>query len=149
VTAPVLAPLARPPSRPRRLPRLRRGALRRGVPAAVRSGRLPAPGRDARHRAADVHGRADAAAGLASISVDTDAQFPTEKYLALWSGRVQFSAVPKPQQYRLLIREYEYVSANWAIVHPGGEALPPWSEAPGRLIYAETVEIDEAFVVTS
>jgi hypothetical protein len=91
----------------------------------------------------------DAAAGLASISVDTDAQFPTEKYLALWSGRVQFSAVPKPQQYRLLIREYEYVSANWAIVHPGGEALPPWSEAPGRLIYAETVEIDEAFVVTS
>ena len=57
--------------------------------------------------------------------------------------------MPKPQQYRLLIREYEYVSANWAIVHPGGEALPPWSEAPGRLIYAETVEIDEAFVVTS
>jgi hypothetical protein len=36
------------------------------------------------------------------------------------------------------------VSADWAIVHPGGEALPPWSEAPGRLIYAETVEIDAA-----
>jgi hypothetical protein len=91
----------------------------------------------------------DAAAGLASISVNTDAQFPTEKYLALWSGRVQFAAVPKPQQYRLLIREYEYISANWAIVHPGGEALPPWSEAPGRLIYAETVEIDEVLVAAS
>jgi hypothetical protein len=91
----------------------------------------------------------DAAAGTAVISVNTDAQFPDEKYLALWSGRVQFAAVPKPQQYRLLIREYEYVSANWAIVHRGGEALPPWSEAPGRLIYAETVEIDAAFIATS
>jgi hypothetical protein len=91
----------------------------------------------------------DAAASLAGISVNTDAQFPTEKYLALWSGHVQFAEAPKPQQYRLLIREYEYVSANWAVVHPGGEALPPWTEAPGRLIYAETVEIDEAFVVTS
>ena len=74
---------------------------------------------------------------------------PNSKYLALWSGRVQFAAAPKPQQYRLLIREYEYVSANWAIVHRGGEALPPWSEAPGRLIYAETVEIDEALIATS
>jgi len=91
----------------------------------------------------------DAAAGVASISVNTDAQFPTEKYLALWSGRVQFAQAPKPQQYRLLIREYEYVSANWTIVHRGGEALPPSSDAPGRLIYAETVEIDEALIVRS
>jgi hypothetical protein len=91
----------------------------------------------------------DAAAGAAAISVNTDAQFPDEKYLALWAGRVQFAAVPRPQQYRLLIREYEYISANWAIVHPGGEALPPWSEAPGRLIYAETIEIDEALVGAS
>ena len=96
----------------------------------------------------------DAAAGTAVVSVDTDeqfreAQFPNSKYLALWSGRVQFTAVPKPQQYRLLIREYEYISADWAIVHPGGEALPAWSEAPGRLIYAETVEIDEALVGAS
>jgi hypothetical protein len=91
----------------------------------------------------------DAAADLAAISVNTDAQFPDEKYLALWSGRVQFAAVPKPQQYRLLIREYEYVSANWAVIHPGGEALPAWSEAPGRLIYAETIEIDEALVGAS
>ena len=90
----------------------------------------------------------DAAASVANISVNTDAQFPTEKYLALWSGRVQFAKAPKPQQYRLLIREYEYISANWTIVHPGGEALPPWSEAPGRLVYAETVEIDDALIVT-
>lgn len=91
----------------------------------------------------------DAAASLASISVNTDAPFAHEKYLALWSGRVQFATAPKPQQYRLLIREYEYISANWAIVHPGGEALPPWSEAPGRLIYAETVGIDETLVAAS
>jgi hypothetical protein len=91
----------------------------------------------------------DATTGVAGISVSTDAQFPDEKYLALWSGRVQFAAVPKAHQYRLLIREYEYVSANWVVVHPGGEALPAWSEAPGRLIYAETIEIDEALVGAS
>jgi len=88
----------------------------------------------------------DVAAGVASIAVETDGQFATEKYLALWSGSVQFTATPRQGQFRLLIREYEYISANWAIVHPGGEALPPWSEAAGRLIYAETVEIDEALV---
>jgi hypothetical protein len=88
----------------------------------------------------------EAAAGTASISVETDGQFATEKYLALWSGSVQFAEAPRQGQFRLLIREYEYISADWAIVHPGGEALPPWSEAPGRLIYAETVLIDEVLV---
>jgi len=88
----------------------------------------------------------DAAPGVATVTVETDARFAAEKYLALWSGSVQLAEAPKRGELRLLIREYEYVSANWAIVHPGGEALPPWSEAPGRLIYAETVEIDEALI---
>ena len=59
---------------------------------------------------------------------------------------MEFAAAPAHGQFRLLIREFEYVSADWAIVHPGGEALPPWAEAPGRLIYAETVELDAALL---
>lgn len=88
----------------------------------------------------------DVAAGVADINVDTDGQFASETYLALWSGTVQFASVPPQARFRILIREYEYISANWAIVHPGGEALPPWADAPGRLIYAETVELDAALL---
>jgi hypothetical protein len=88
----------------------------------------------------------DAPLGTASINVDTDGQFGSDPYLALWSGSVLFAAAPAQGRYRLLIREFEYVSANWTIVHPGGEALPPWAEAPGRLVYAETVEIDAALI---
>lgn len=91
----------------------------------------------------------DADPGAATIAVETDGQFTSEKYLALWSGIVQLTEVPQPNKFRLLIREYEYVSANWAIVHPGGEALPPWSEAPGRLVYAEIVEIDATLIGAS
>jgi hypothetical protein len=79
-----------------------------------------------------------------TVTTGTDASFPTEPFEALWSGTVQFDKAPASGQVRLLVREYEYVSADWAIVHPGGEALPAWSEAPGRLIFAETVEIDAA-----
>jgi hypothetical protein len=88
----------------------------------------------------------DVPAGTATITVDTDGQFASENYLALWSGRVQFAAATAQGQFRLLIREFEYVSADWAILHPGGEALPPWAEAPGRLIYAETVELDTTLI---
>ena len=88
----------------------------------------------------------DAPAGVAVVTVETDGRFAQEKYLGLWSGTVQFAAAPAQGEFRLLIRELEYVSANWAVVHPGGEALSPWSEAPGRLVYAEIVEIDAMLV---
>ena len=88
----------------------------------------------------------DVPATTATIMVDTDGQFASENYLALWSGSVQFAAAPAQGQFRLLIREFEYVSADWAIVHAGGEALPPWAEAPGRLVYAETVELDTTLI---
>ncbi|HZY51005.1 MAG TPA: hypothetical protein VFE64_14640 [Devosia sp.] len=88
----------------------------------------------------------DVPAGTVTITVDTDGQFATERYLALWSGTVQFNAPPAQAQYRLMIRELEYVSADWTIMHPGGEALPPWAEAPGRLVYVETVELDATLI---
>jgi hypothetical protein len=84
----------------------------------------------------------DVVPNVASIVVETDASFPDRPNLALWSGTVEFAAKPAADQFRLLIREFEYISADWAIVHPGGEALPAWGEAPGRLVYAETVAID-------
>jgi hypothetical protein len=86
----------------------------------------------------------EASAGTATVTTETDSTFPEEPYLALWSGTVQFDTPTPNGQFRLLIREFEFVSADWAIIHPGGEARPPFSEAPGRLIYAETVLLDAA-----
>jgi len=88
----------------------------------------------------------DASAGTATIAVDTDGQFASETYLALWSGSVHFAAPPVQGQFRLLIREFEYVSADWAVVHPGGEVLPPRAEPPGRLVYVETIVLDATLI---
>jgi hypothetical protein len=49
---------------------------------------------------------------------------------------VTFAAAPVPGTYRLLVEEYEYLSANYA----------DGRRAPGRLIYAETFEVDTALV---
>jgi hypothetical protein len=56
--------------------------------------------------------------------------------LALWVGAVTFASKPAPGQFRLLIEEFEYVSANYA----------DDGQAPGRLIYAETFAVDSALV---
>jgi hypothetical protein len=56
--------------------------------------------------------------------------------LGLWIGAVTFAAAPAPGTYRLLVEEFEYLSANYA----------EGRRAPGRLIYAETFEIDAALV---
>ena len=56
--------------------------------------------------------------------------------LELWVGAVTFAARPAPGAYRLLIEEFEFISANYA----------EGRGAPGRLIYAEIVDVDTALV---
>ena len=59
-----------------------------------------------------------------------------QKDLGLWVGAVTFATVPAPGVYRLLIEEFEYISAS----HSENR------RAPGRLIYAEIIEVDAAMV---
>jgi hypothetical protein len=49
---------------------------------------------------------------------------------------VTFTTAPPPGAYRLLIEEFEYVSANYA----------DNQRAPGRLIYAEIIAVDAPMV---
>jgi hypothetical protein len=49
---------------------------------------------------------------------------------------VTFTTAPAPDAYRLLIEEFEYISATYAENR----------RAPSRLIYAEIIEIDAAMV---
>jgi hypothetical protein len=56
--------------------------------------------------------------------------------LALWVGGVTFAAAPESGRFRLLIEEFEFVSANYA----------EQGQPPGRLIYSETFAVDAALV---
>jgi hypothetical protein len=56
--------------------------------------------------------------------------------LALWVGAVTFAAAPDPGQFRLLIEEFEFISANYT----------DQGKAPGRLIYAETITMDATLI---
>jgi hypothetical protein len=56
--------------------------------------------------------------------------------LGLWVGAVGFASTPAAGKFRLLIEEFEYVSATYA----------DGQQAPGRLIYAETFAVDAGLI---
>jgi hypothetical protein len=74
-----------------------------------------------------------APAAAATISPGFDAPSPGDPDIALWAGTVTFPAVPDPGQYRLIIEEHEFPSADYA-AEDGG--------ASGRLIYAEVIPLN-------
>ena len=66
--------------------------------------------------------------------------------LILWSGTVEFLQAVEAGRYRLLIREHEYLSANYLALNQPGSAATPHPSNPGRLIYTEVMEIDTALI---
>jgi hypothetical protein len=85
----------------------------------------------------------DAPAGTATVHPLSTGLAGT---LLRWTGTVDFPQLPEPGQYRLLIREYEYLSANYVVPTGTQRSKVPHGEQPKRLIYAETVEIDAALI---
>jgi hypothetical protein len=77
-------------------------------------------------------GWTDAPAGEASATQFYEGPGIGQPDLALWAGTVTFSYLPTPGAYRLLVEEFEYVSATYA----------EGKQAPSRLIFAETFEVD-------
>ena len=121
--------------------RQRRSAQRTCRPAG------PAPERPARPTHVQVRvqkrppaggelGWQDAPAAEAGVTQLYEGQGLFQPDLGLWVGTVTFTAAPAPGAYRLLIEEFEYISANYA----------EGRGAPGRLIYAEIIEVDAAMV---
>jgi hypothetical protein len=78
----------------------------------------------------------DAPAAEAAVTQFYEGHGLNQPDLGLWIGAVTFAAAPTPDTYRLLVEEYEYISANYT----------DGRRAPGRLIYAETFEVDTALV---
>jgi hypothetical protein len=57
---------------------------------------------------------------------------------------VNFTQLPEAGEYRVLIREYEYLPANYVKTIQVGRRVR--REQPRRLIYAEAIEIDAALI---
>jgi hypothetical protein len=83
-------------------------------------------------------------AGTFAVCVERYNFSPNDPDLALWAGSIYFRQPLQPNQYRLLIQEHEYVSADYTIIReqPSGHVV----EQPGRLIYAETILLDESLL---
>ena len=65
--------------------------------------------------------------------------------LVRWTGTVEFAAPVTAGRFRLVIAEHEHLSANHVLVeHDDGGAAR--NVTPGRLIYVEHVEIDDALI---
>ncbi len=82
----------------------------------------------------------DVAADVASVQKVADNLLSTPPDLIVWAGSVTFATAPAAGLFRLLIEEQEYVSANYTVT----EGRTP--RQPGRLIYAEAFELDDALV---
>ncbi len=87
----------------------------------------------------------DAAMGTAVVSDQTSAT-PSLPKLIRWFGTVEFPQQVEPGRYRLMVREHEYLSANYLAVDQAGSAGTPHPSNPSRLIYAEVIEIDTALI---
>jgi hypothetical protein len=77
---------------------------------------------------------------IARVNSPGDAPVPGSPDLVIWKGTVGFAKRPEPGEFRLLIEEHEYVSANYTVME--GRSVVQ----PGRLIYAEAIELDHVLV---
>jgi len=77
---------------------------------------------------------------VARIDVIKDGATPGDVDLTLWLGTITFSQLPEAGRYRLLIEEYEYISADYML----GEGRA--RQTPGRVVYAEIFELDDALI---
>jgi hypothetical protein len=85
----------------------------------------------------------DSPAATAAI---TALALPNPTGLVRWTGTIQFASLPAEGQYRLLVREYEYLSANFTNLVGSARGRRARREQPRRLIYAEAIEIDNALI---
>lgn len=87
----------------------------------------------------------DVAPDVAQVNTRVDAQSASDPDMVIWDGTVTFSKPPATGEFRLLVEEYEYISAEYTLVDQDGDG-DAVAMQPGRLIYAEVFELDDALV---
>ena len=82
----------------------------------------------------------DVAPTVAKVITERDGPIAGDADLALWAGSVRFANKPAAGEFRLVIEEHEFISANYTTSEHG------MVQQPGRLVYAEIFALDEALV---
>ena len=82
----------------------------------------------------------DVSETVANINVTKDGVTPSDSDVILWLGAITFGQLPEVGRYRLLIEEYEYISADYML----GEGRA--KQTAGRMVYAEIFELDDALI---
>jgi len=82
----------------------------------------------------------DVAPDVADVRPIFDDHLDKRPDIVMWTGTVTFRQTPEVGRFRLLIEEHEYISANYTLSE--GHVV----RQPGRLIYAEVFELDDALV---
>jgi hypothetical protein len=82
----------------------------------------------------------DVAPDVAKVTPTKNGPVAGDPDLAIWAGTVQFANKPAAGEFRLLIEEHEFISANYTEVEHG------IVQQPSRLVYAEIFALDEALV---
>lgn len=82
----------------------------------------------------------DVTPDVAKVTPEKDSPVAGDADLAIWAGVVQFSNKPAAGEFRLLIEEHEFISANYT------EVEHDIVQQPSRLVYAEIFALDEALV---
>lgn len=83
----------------------------------------------------------DVTPDVAQVQAKVDAQSASDPDLVVWDGTITFAKPPPPGEFRLLVEEYEFISAEYTLV--GDDDVV---RQPSRLIYAEAFEVDDALV---
>ena len=130
------------PHHPRRLNVVVSGVAPVG-PAPPSGGRATQIGVRVQERDPQVPGELgwrDAPAETATVTPAVDGPAPGRPNIAMWAGSVTFAERPEAGRFRLQIEEHERVASGDAIVTGSRQ------RARGRLIYAESFELDGALL---
>jgi hypothetical protein len=83
-----------------------------------------------------------------TVALSEDRRAASDPELLVWTGTLAWTGdIPVPGQLRLLVEEREYVAASYVEVEEREEGRVV--RQPGRLIYAEAVELDEALLANA
>ena len=69
---------------------------------------------------------------LATVTIGFNGFAPDQAGLVVWAGTINLTKVSESGRYRLLIEEFEYVSANFAL-HEGRTAQAPYLDFCGKI----------------
>ncbi len=89
----------------------------------------------------------DVGTDVAVVQPNWDGPVVGQPDLALWTGAVIFTKPVKADEFRLVITEHEFVSADYSLVTPSrGKLARQKATAPSRIIYSEIFPLDSALI---